>query len=163
MTYAEEKEDYGVNLKSDDSHLKNSEETPAEYTILIVDDEKSVLNALRRSLADENYNILIAENPPMAMELLSDNNIAVVISDYSMPGVSGAEFFNVVKRKNPNCIRIMLSGAADVDSVQDEIADKILNCQKFVAKPWDDDQLKLLIRESVAQYENSCKKMHNKE
>lgn len=126
-----------------------------KHTILIVDDEKSILKTLRRSLVDENYRILTAENSKEAIELISANNITIVISDYSMPGGSGADFLGTVKREWPQCIRIMLSGAAETDKVPDAIAQDVLNCQRFIFKPWDDEQLRKIIRECMAQYEAS--------
>ncbi|MCK4632282.1 MAG: response regulator [candidate division Zixibacteria bacterium] len=128
----------------------------ADLTVLIVDDEKSVLKALRRSLADENYRILTADTPQKALELLSNNRVAVVISDFNMPGLSGADLLGFVKTKLPRCIRIMLSGAAETDVVPDAVAKDILHCQKFITKPWDDIKLVAMIRECLAQYRSSC-------
>ena len=124
----------------------------AEHRILIVDDERSILNALTRSLTGENYRILTAESQE-ALSLISANRVAVIISDYGMPGISGADLLKMVRKKQPRCIRVMLTGAADIDVVPNEVADGILCCQRFVTKPWDDDQLRLTIRECILQYE----------
>ena len=126
-----------------------------KHTILIVDDEKSILKALKRSLADENYHILTAESSMEALGLISSDNVAIVISDYSMPGGSGADLLSTVKREKPKCIRIMLSGAAETDRVPDVIAKDILNCHRFINKPWDDDQLRQIIKECISQYKTS--------
>ena len=128
-----------------------------KHTILIVDDEKSILNALKRSLSGENYQILTTDNPQEALELLATNQFSVIISDYTMPSMSGADLLSTVRKKEPRCIRVMLTGATEADFVPDEIADGILHCQRFIAKPWDDDQLRLAIRECIVQYEDSGK------
>ncbi len=128
-----------------------------KHTILIVDDEKSILSALKRSLSGENYQIFTADNPQEALELLATNQFSVIISDYTMPSMSGADLLCIVRKKEPRCIRVMLTGATETDRVPDEIADSILHCQRFITKPWDDDQLRLAIRECIVQYEDSGK------
>ena len=55
----------------------------------------------------------------------------------------------IVKKEWPKCIRIMLSGAAETDKVPDAIAQDILNCEKFIFKPWSDYELKIIIRECL--------------
>ncbi len=137
--------------------IEKSEPTSniTKHTILIVDDEKSILKALKRSLADENYCILTAESSMEALRLISSHNVTIVISDYSMPGGSGADLLEAVRRERPKCIRIMLSGAAETDRVPDVIAKDILNCHRFINKPWDDDQLRQIIKECISQYEAS--------
>ncbi|MCK4371930.1 MAG: response regulator [candidate division Zixibacteria bacterium] len=128
-----------------------------KHAILIVDDEKSILNALKRSLSGENYQIISTDNPQEALELLASNQFSVIISDYTMPSMSGADLLAMVKKKKPRCMRILLTGATETDIVPEEIADSILNCQRFITKPWDDDQLRLAIRECIVQYEDSGK------
>lgn len=142
--------------------MSNEKSEPAsditKHTILIVDDEKSILKALKRSLADENYRILTAESSMEALRLISSHNVTIVISDYSMPGGTGADLLQIIMREQPRCIRIMLSGAAETDMVPDEIAETVLNCQRFIFKPWSDYQLKIIIRDCISQYETSCMK-----
>ncbi len=128
-----------------------------EHTILIVDDEKSILNAIKRSLSGDNYQILTADNPQEALGLLATNQFSVIVSDYTMPSMSGADFLCIVRKKQPRCIRIMLTGGTETENVPNEIAESILHCQRFITKPWDDDQLRLAIRECIVQYEDSGK------
>ena|GEM_PF-2479622 len=124
--------------------------------LLLVDDEKSILKALRRALADDNYHILTSDSPQKALEIMSTNRVAMVISDFNMPGMSGAELLEIVKREDPNCIRIMLSGATDTEFVPKEVSESILHCQKFLTKPWDDSELKVMVKECIEQYKAAC-------
>ena len=126
----------------------------AGHTILIVDDEKAILNALKRSLADEKYRIVTTDSPQEALSLISANRFSVIISDYSMPYLSGADLLAIVMKNEPRCIRVMLTGAADTKTVPDQVAENILNCQRFITKPWDDEQLRQTIRECIQQYES---------
>jgi len=118
----------------------------AERTLLLVDDESGILSALRRMLRYEGYRILTANNAAEGLELLALECIQVVISDQRMPGLSGTEFLTRVKDMHPDCLRIILSGQADMASVIDAINDGAV--YKFLTKPWDDEKLRERIREA---------------
>lgn len=125
------------------------------HSILIVDDESSVLKALQRLLRDEDYSIRTASSYEEAMEWLERQPFAVVMSDYMMPGVSGDELLGMVKKKYPSTVRVMLSGAAYAKSPNPAITEGTLHCQIFIAKPWNDDKLIETIRNSVISYESA--------
>ncbi len=118
----------------------------AERTLLLVDDEPGILSALRRMLRYEGYRILTANNAGEGLEMLALECIQVVISDQRMPGLSGTEFLTRVKDMHPDCLRIILSGQADMASVIDAINDGAV--YKFLTKPWDDEKLRERIREA---------------
>ncbi len=61
------------------------------FTLLLVDDEVGVLNALRRVFADENYRILIASSATEALAILEKEAVHLIVTDHRMPGISGAE------------------------------------------------------------------------
>ena len=119
------------------------EDTP---TLLLVDDEPNVLNALNRLFRREGYRILTATSPLEAFELLAKNTIQVIVSDQRMPGMSGTEFFARVRQLYPSTMRIVLTGYTDIDSVKAAI--NLGAIYKFLTKPWDDDELRDQIREA---------------
>ncbi len=121
--------------------------------ILIVDDDPSILSALKRALRDEDYDVYTAIDWNQTAELLSIHTFSVVISDFLMPGVSGDDLLSMVKSKSPKTIRVMLSGNASSKSVPVGIANGILNCQIFISKPWDDDELRNTLRGCITEYE----------
>ncbi|MBK7143019.1 MAG: response regulator [bacterium] len=123
-----------------------------KHAILLVDDEPSILNALQRALRREPYTLFTANDCMSAMQLMATHEFAVVISDYTMPEMTGAELLAVMESRNPRCIRIMLTGATKAQSVPQPIADSILHCHKFLTKPWDDDSLRSMIRQSLEEY-----------
>ena len=119
--------------------------------ILIVDDEKSVREALKRSFLDDPYAVYTAENAAEGLHILSTNNIKVVISDEMMPGMSGADFLAKVSNRFPDVIRIMLTGQASLAS-----AIKAINkgeIYRFFTKPWDDFELRFAVRSAVDRYD----------
>lgn len=129
-------------------------------TLLVVDDEASVLKALKRSLKkSSNYIILTANNAEEGLKLLEKNCIAVILSDQRMPKMQGDEFLTLVKEKYPNTIRLMLSGYADFSAVT-----KALNhgsISKFISKPWDDEELNEIINKAFEQYAINYHSIYN--
>jgi DNA-binding NtrC family response regulator len=123
------------------------------YNILLVDDEPSILKSLQRVLRHEGYTVHTANDCMAAIDLMTLYQFAVVISDYTMPQMTGAELLAVMELRNPRCIRIMLTGATKAQSVPQPIAESILHCHKFLTKPWDDGALKAMLRQSVAEYD----------
>ncbi len=121
-------------------------------TILFVDDELSILSTLKRLLRREPYNILTADSGQQGLEILAENSVNIVISDMRMPHMSGAEFLQQVKQHYPQTRRIIMSGYADIEAVVDAV-NKGGICH-FISKPWDNDELKTIICDLVADKQN---------
>lgn len=119
--------------------------------ILLVDDDKNVLRALQRVFRQENYTILVAENAQKALDILAVENCQLMISDYMMPGITGAELLRRVKDLYPDVIRIMLTGHADTTAVMGAINDGAV--YKFILKPWNDDDLRITVALALEQYD----------
>jgi len=112
-------------------------------TILIVDDEELVRNALRRALRKEGYALHFADGPEAGLEMLRRIPVDLVMSDHMMPGMSGIEFLGVVHDRHPDILRLLLTGHADLDT-----AIKAINhgeIYRFLSKPWDDVELKVTL------------------
>lgn len=116
-------------------------------TILIVDDDQNILKSIKRSLVDENYNILTAANGPEGLDMLAQHKVSLVISDQKMPGMSGLEFLQKVKIDYPNILTLMLTAHADVDTTIKAINDA--GVYKFILKPWVPAELRMTIRRAV--------------
>ena len=122
----------------------------SEHAIVIVDDEKNVLNAFKRVLRQEPYHLYTVDSGEEALCLLDAREISLVISDYNMPKMNGLELLKKVQVKYPHILAIMLTGQAEI-----EIAVKAINeagVYKFIQKPWDDADLK--------NYHPSCAGIH---
>lgn len=116
-------------------------------TLLLVDDEEKVLNSLIRLFRKDNYKILTALSGTDGLEVLSNNKVDLILSDYMMPGMKGVEFLSESKKITPDSIRIMLTGFADLQATMDAINKG--EVYRFMTKPWDDDDLRLTIRQSL--------------
>jgi diguanylate cyclase (GGDEF)-like protein/PAS domain S-box-containing protein len=117
-------------------------------TLLLVDDEPSILNALKRLLRREGYTVLTAEGGEAALEILATHPAQVIVSDQRMPGMSGVELLSRVRELYPDTRRIILSGYSDISTLSDAINRGAV--WKFIAKPWDDEALKAEIGHAFA-------------
>jgi len=127
-----------------------------ERTLLLVDDEPDVLNALKRLLRRSGYRILTAGSAAEGLELLALNSVQVIVSDQRMPNMSGSEFLGRVKILYPDSMRIVLSGYTEVAALTDAINRGAI--YKFVTKPWNDDDLRRVIREAFVAHAHKATK-----
>ncbi len=120
------------------------------HTILCVDDEENILNALKRLLRREGYALKTATSGSEGLKILRDNDIHLVICDQRMPDMGGTEFLAKVKDEYPDIIRVILTGYTDIDSISESVNKG--HIYKFLLKPWNDQNLKLEIRQCIEQY-----------
>ena len=118
-------------------------------TLLLVDDEPSILSALRRLFRPQGYRILTAEGGAAAMQLAENDEIDLVISDMRMPGMDGAQFLARIRQSHPRAVRILLTGYADISSTIAAINGGEIH--RYIAKPWDDNDILLVVREALAR------------
>lgn len=121
------------------------------YRMLLVDDDVSILKALTRVFRQENYEVLTATNAEEALARLREGKFNVVVSDYMMPGMNGAELLKKIKALYPETIRIMLTGHADTGAVMGAINEGAV--YKFILKPWNDDDLRVTVALALEQYD----------
>lgn len=132
--------------------LRLAPETANERrTLLIVDDETSILSSMRRLLRRDGYDIFTAANAYEGLDVLARHDIQVILSDQRMPEMSGTEFLSRARDLYPDTIRIVLSGYTDLETISDAINRGAI--YKFLTKPWDDEALRDSIREAFRHYE----------
>ena len=113
---------------------------PTKHRVLCVDDDPSVLRALRLDLQPLGIQIATATSAKEALHVLEGAQFSAVISDLRMPGTDGIALLTRVRREHPSVVRILFSGRADFDSAVEAINSVGLFC--FVAKPWDGETLR---------------------
>lgn len=122
------------------------EQAGSPPTLLLVDDDPLVLEAMEFQLRCENYRILTAGSAAEGLELLALNEVQVILSDQRMPELSGIEFIYKVRGIYPNITCIVMSADADLETLTDAI-----NCGeifKFLPKPWNSELLRKYIRDA---------------
>lgn len=127
-------------------------------TIICVDDERTILDALKEQLNryfKREFIIECAENGEKALELfkeLSEDKleIPVVISDHIMPGMKGDELLKRIYQIDPRIKKILLTGQADADAVGRAVNSASL--YRYISKPWEQNDLALTIQEAIRSY-----------
>jgi response regulator RpfG family c-di-GMP phosphodiesterase len=119
--------------------------------LLFVDDEPFVLRALKRTFELEGFQVVTAQRPADALELLQkDPGFVVIGSDYRMPEMNGAEFLQRARVLVPQSYRLLISAVEEFHAAVDSINRGEI--YRFVAKPWDRDDLLAIVRGAVDDY-----------
>lgn len=141
--------------------------------ILVVDDDLATANAVarvltQRSRLDEvfrevqaeshahapmldqaNLSVQVTTTPQHALKMADDVTFACVIADYRMPGMDGAQFLANFVEKQPDCASILMSGAANMDSIV--MALDLAHIHAYIAKPWVDFELRAAVAQALAR------------
>lgn len=120
-------------------------------TLLLVDDEDSIVASLRRLLRRDGYDIVTANSGPQGLQRLAEHDVDVILSDQRMPGMTGVEFLRRAKELYPHTVRMVLSGYTELQSITDAINEGAI--YKFLTKPWNDELVRLHIKEAFQQKE----------
>ncbi|MCE7010774.1 FAD-dependent oxidoreductase [Kibdelosporangium philippinense] len=130
-------------------------------SILTVDDDQSVSRAIARDLRrqyGENYRIVRAENGTQALEALREiklrgEEVAALLADYRMPGMSGIEFLEEAMDLFPLAKRVLLTAYADTDAAIQAI--NVVDLDHYLLKPWDPPEEKLypVLNDLLASWE----------
>ncbi|MGE6757407.1 ATP-binding protein [Corallococcus interemptor] len=118
--------------------------------LLLVDDEENILKSIRRVLRRGEWEIETATDAEAGLRTLERFQPEVVISDFRMPGMNGVEFLNQVKLQAPRAQRIMLTGQADQQAIEEAINRSEIF--RFISKPWNDSHLVLTVKSAFEQY-----------
>jgi diguanylate cyclase (GGDEF)-like protein/PAS domain S-box-containing protein len=120
-------------------------------TLLLLDDENTVLNNMARLLRRDGYRILMAHSAAQAFELLANNAVQVIISGQRLPDISGVDFLGRCGALYPDSARLLLSAYADLAAAGDAIRRGSIH--KFLSRPWDDHALRDNVKEAFIHAE----------
>jgi DNA-binding NtrC family response regulator len=108
-------------------------------SILFVDDNDGVTNSLRRLFRKTEYCTMTASNAQQGLAMVENFRFSVIVSDQRMPGMSGLEFLNKAHVMQPEAIKIIFSGSADVVERHDGERNPVV--AEYILKPCFDDEL----------------------
>jgi response regulator RpfG family c-di-GMP phosphodiesterase len=117
--------------------------------ILYVDDEEINLQAFR-STFKKHYDLFLAASAKEARDILTENQVDIIITDQRMPVETGLDFFESIYKKYPDPIRILLTAYTDMNMVNEAIEKKLIF--HYLIKPWDEGYLKNIIRNAYEIY-----------
>lgn len=119
-------------------------------TILIVDDEQHILNSINRTLRHD-YNVILSLDGKSALQVLREQEVAAILADQRMPGLSGSEFFRQAIKIQPDTTRVLITGYADIEAVIQAVNDGQI--YYYIEKPWEPEDLKLVMTRAVERYQ----------
>lgn len=115
--------------------------------ILIIDDDIHIIDALKRLLHEINYTIIAVTTPEDAMCIMNSTKLDVVISDYSMPNISGIDVLKYAKKVQPDTARILMTGYCDLNIAISAINEG--SVFYYIAKPWRNDEVISVIHDAL--------------
>lgn len=118
--------------------------------ILVVDDEPKIIRVLKRLLTDLSYEIEYFENSVEAKKMIEQYEYSLVLSDNMMPDVSGLDLLRFTQQLYPECQRLLLTGATESDQAIKAFNDGVIN--RFIPKPWDNNELMMYINEALDKF-----------
>ncbi|BBO70504.1 acetoacetate metabolism regulatory protein AtoC [Desulfosarcina alkanivorans] len=118
-------------------------------TILIVDDEKNYTLILAAVLEDEGFETLTANSGPEALDILSDSDVDLVLTDMKMPGMDGIDLLERVKKEDADLPVIMMTAHGTVEKAVEAMQKGAYN---YILKPFDNEQLVLYVGKAVSMY-----------
>ncbi len=124
--------------------------TEEKYNLLIVDDEIEILKTIKRQFRNK-YNVFTANDAQNALLIMEEKHMQVVITDQRMPGMSGTEFLNIIKKKYPDALKLIITGYSDIEAVIGAINEGQIF--RYITKPWNPIELESILTEAFHKYE----------
>ena len=118
--------------------------------IMIVDEEPADLRRLER-LFGVTYQVLCATSGEEALSLLAQHDVALLITDLRLPGMTGTELLEQAAQLRPHMVRLILTAHADAEALADAINRG--QVYRYAKKPWDDEDLRLTVVRALQHYE----------
>ena len=122
------------------------------YKLLAVDDDPAVLDALVKALESE-YKVFSASDGQNALGIMEEEDIALVISDHKMTGMTGVELMEELAKQYPDTVRMIITGY-----VEDALLVNAINVGHiygFIAKPWKIKELRDIVKKGIRHYEKT--------
>ncbi len=123
-----------------------------DMTILFVDDERETLDSLKRSLIREPYRKLFALSGSEALDMIAQQDVHVIVSDFTMPEMDGLTLLNEVRRRQPQIVRLVLSGTSDMEQIVGMINSGEI--YRYVTKPvYMVKELRATLQQAIELYQ----------
>lgn len=122
--------------------------------LLLVDDEEIILSALQETLRRAGYESVTHSDPHAAIEELKRREFSVIVTDQTMPGLSGLELLAEARKIQPYATRILITAVMSLDTIIDAINKGEI--YRFIIKPWLREEFLVMVQNAVQRYELIC-------
>jgi len=117
--------------------------------VIVVDDEPWILSAIRRVLRNEPYDVMTTLQPEEALDWIRQGDVSVVLTDQRMPGMTGTELLDLVRKSSPSTGCILLTGHPGGTVI---IKGFTVGVDRLLNKPWDDNVLRGTVRQLIRDW-----------
>lgn len=126
------------------------------YNLLVVDDQSGVRRLLHETFKEEGYRVRAAAGGAEALRLVSQELPDIVLLDIKMPGMSGLETLAELRKGCPELPVLMMTAYGDLEIVEEA---KKLGIRHYITKPFDINEVRLLVRGLVTEAEPGARKL----
>lgn len=117
------------------------------HRILIIEDEETLRESLKRVLLKEGYDVQAVESAEAALPIVEEKWCDLIVTDIILPGQSGLECLKKCRQKNPDLIVIIMTAYATIESAVEAIR---AGAYEYIVKPVVHDELNALIKRALA-------------
>ena len=125
---------------------------------MLIDDEQNIINALRRALISEDFELHCETDPFQAQKLIKKSYFDVIVCDQKMTGLTGTDILEYCSRISPYSVRILITGYSDIDVLTDAINKSKIH--HYLTKPLDCKNLTGIIKKYLSEKEKNDAKEH---
>ena len=122
----------------------------SKHCLLVVDDEPDVCDSVHDLLRRE-FRVLQGHQRQEGFRLMQEEEVHIIMTDQRMPRITGVELLEKVKARNPNAVRMLFTGYADLESIIAAINQG--HVYQFLKKPWQPEELLAAVRQAAAEYD----------
>ncbi len=123
---------------------------PKKHCVLVVDDEPDVCDSVYDLLRRE-FRVLKATSAQDGFRMMLEEEVHIVMTDQRMPRITGVELLERVKARNPQAVRLLYTGFADLESIIAAINQG--HVYQFLKKPWQPEELLEAVRQAALEYD----------
>ena len=131
--------------------------TDHRYHILYVDDEENNLVVFKNAFF-RDYEVHTALSAEEGLKILDQYVIHLIVTDQKMPGMTGVEFLEKVVKTHPETMRLILTAYSDIDFIMRAV--NKCGIYRYILKPWDSRELKIIIDKALQNYQLAQDKKH---
>ena len=119
--------------------------------VLLVDDEPLILSSYRRSLRAIDAELILAEDPTYALDLMTEDPVDVIVADYRMPGMNGDELLERVRERWPQTVRLLVTAHTDISMMENVV--RRGEVYRFLTKPCETSKFRKAVQDAITEHQ----------
>jgi DNA-binding NtrC family response regulator len=122
------------------------------HTVIVLDDDRATLAALKRTLRGEPYDLLTADDPDQVLRWIESREVSLVVSDLRMPEMEGTELLEEVRRRSPLTMGVLITAYPESLQMDPDLRRWV---RWVILKPWEDGWLRGTLRHLLEKREET--------